>query len=181
LKLVLPTSRVAWFTGLSGAGKSTLASALRERFVARGEAVALLDGDEVRGGVSHDLGFSPEDRLENIRRIAHVARLLSDQGIVVIVATVSPLAAQRSLARQIIGPAYLEVYVNTPMSICERRDVKGLYARARRGEIAQFTGVSDAYEAPANPDLLIDTSECELSHAVDFLVPSIVQGGQAVA
>ncbi|MEJ8821402.1 adenylyl-sulfate kinase [Variovorax humicola] len=181
LNLVSTTSRVAWFTGLSGAGKSTLAAGLRTRFVSHGAAVAVLDGDDIRDGLSHGLGFGPEDRLENIRRIAHVARLLSDQGIVVIVAAVSPLCGQRSLAKEIIGPAYLEVYVNTPMAVCEQRDVKGLYARARRGEIARFTGVSDAYEPPLHPDLLIDTSTCELPSAVDFLFSSISEGGQAVA
>jgi adenylylsulfate kinase len=181
LNLATIPSRVAWFTGLSGAGKSTIAAALRTRLVAHGAAVAILDGDEIRSGLSHRLGFSAEDRLENIRRIAHVARLLSDQGIVVIVAAVSPLRGQRSLAREIVGPAYLEVYVNTPLSVCEARDVKGLYARARRGEIARFTGVSDAYEPPAHPDLLIDSSTCELATAVDFLVSSICEGGQAVA
>ncbi|WP_213959218.1 MULTISPECIES: adenylyl-sulfate kinase [unclassified Variovorax] len=181
LSLVSTSPGVAWFTGLSGAGKSTLGAALRERLVAQGAAVAILDGDEVRSGLSAGLGFTPEDRMENIRRIAHVARLLSDQGIFVIVAAVSPLRTQRALARSIIGAAWFEVYVDTPMAVCEQRDVKGLYARARRGEIARFTGVSDAYEPPENPDLLIDTSECELAKAVDFLVLSIRTEGQAVA
>jgi adenylylsulfate kinase len=181
LNFVSPTSRVAWLTGLSGAGKSTLATALRARFLMHRAAAAVLDGDEIRGGLSHGLGFGPEDRLENVRRIAHVARLLSDQGIVVIVAAVSPRCGQRSMAREIVGPAYLEVFVNTPVEVCERRDVKGLYARARRGEIPRFTGVSDAYEPPTHPDLLIDTSTCELAHAVDFLFSSIREGGQAAA
>lgn len=181
LNLVSTVSRVAWFTGLSGAGKSTLAVALRTRFIAQGTAVAILDGDDVRSGLSHGLGFGPDDRTENIRRIAHVARLLSDQGIVVIVAVVSPLCDQRRLAREIVGPAFLEVHVNTPLVVCERRDVKGLYARARRGEIAHFTGVSDAYEPPTKPDLLIDSSTCELARAVDFLFSSLNEGGRIAA
>ncbi|WP_345944799.1 adenylyl-sulfate kinase [Variovorax sp. dw_954] len=173
MKNASTAARVAWLTGLSGAGKSTLAAALRDRFVAQGAAVAVLDGDAVRNGLSHGLGFSAEDRMENIRRLAHVARLLSDQGIVSIVAAVSPLRGQRTLAREIIGPACFEVYVCTPLAVCEQRDVKGLYARARRGEIPLFTGVSDVYEPPAHPDLRIDTSTCELALAVELLYSSL--------
>ena len=161
---------VIWLTGLSGAGKSTIAKNLRLRAMADGVPVAILDGDDVRRGLSQGLGFGQADRRENIRRIAEVARLLSDQGLVVIVAAVSPMRELRALARNIIGAAFREVYVSAPLATCERRDVKGLYARARRGEVTKFTGISDAYEPPLQPDLVIDTSDCEVAHATSTLM-----------
>lgn len=166
-----------WLTGLSSAGKSTIAQNLQARMLKRGVAVAVLDGDEIRRGLSRGLGFSDEDRLENIRRIAEVARLLSDQGIPVVVAAIAPLGRQRSAARKIIGAPYREIYVKASLSDCERRDVKGLYARARRGEVAKFTGVSDAYEPPLNPDLLIDTSHHGVDAAVNMLMPLLERFG----
>lgn len=161
---------VIWLTGLSGAGKSTIAKSLRLRAIAAGVPVAILDGDDIRRGLSQGLGFGQADRRENIRRIAEVARLLSDQGLVVIVAAVSPMRELRALARNIIGAAFREVYVSAPLATCERRDVKGLYARARRGEVTKFTGISDAYEAPLQPDLVIDTSDCEVAQATSALM-----------
>ncbi|WP_431274070.1 adenylyl-sulfate kinase [Variovorax ureilyticus] len=161
---------VLWLTGLSGAGKSTIARHLRACLVGRGAAVAVLDGDEIRRGLSQGLGFSDVDRRENIRRIAEMARLLSTQGIVVIVAAIAPLSRHRGLARNIIGAPYREVYVKASLSDCERRDVKGLYARARRGEVVKFTGVTDTYEPPLNPDLLVDTS----THGVHVAVSSLM-------
>jgi adenylyl-sulfate kinase len=161
---------VIWLTGLSGAGKSTIAKSLRLRAMADGVPVAILDGDDVRRGLSQGLGFGQADRRENIRRIAEVARLLSDQGLVVIVAAVSPMRELRALARNIIGAAFREVYVSAPLATCERRDVKGLYARARRGEVTKFTGISDAYEPPLQPDLVIDTSDCEVAQATSALM-----------
>src|SRR5690349_4662246 len=140
--------RVLWLTGLSGAGKTTIARNLQARLQARGVPVAILDGDEIRRGLSQGLGFSDADRCENIRRIAEVAHLLNSQGFIVIVAAISPLNKHRGMARKIVGAAYREVYVKASLSDCERRDVKGLYARARRGQVAKFTGVSDAYEPP---------------------------------
>jgi len=160
-------SCVVWLTGLSGAGKSTIAAGVRAVFNKHGVAAAVLDGDEVRTGLSQDLGFSNDDRRENIRRIAHVARLLCEQSITAIVAAVTPLRDHRALAREIVGAPFYEVFVDAPLSVCERRDVKGLYARARRGEISHFTGVSDVYEPPVKPDLVIDTSNSDISIAVE--------------
>jgi adenylylsulfate kinase len=163
-------SGVVWLTGLSGAGKSTIAAGVRAVFDDHGVPAAILDGDDVRAGLSHDLGFSNDDRRENIRRIAHVARLLCEQDITAIVAAVTPLREHRALAREIVGAPFHEVFVHAPLSVCERRDVKGLYARARRGEIPHFTGVSDVYESPVRPDLLIDTSNRDVSTAVDQVI-----------
>ncbi|MBT2336882.1 adenylyl-sulfate kinase [Variovorax paradoxus] len=164
---------VVWLTGLSGAGKSTIAAALQPLMRARGLGSVRLDGDEVRKGLNRELGFSPEDRHENIRRIAHIARLLSEQGIVAIVAVVSPLQALRDLARSIVGPSYHEVFVHAPLAVCEQRDPKRMYARARQGEIARFTGVSDIFEAPANPALTVDTSKCDVSAVVGQIMASL--------
>ncbi|CAN7575029.1 adenylyl-sulfate kinase [Variovorax paradoxus] len=164
---------VIWLTGLSGAGKSTIAAALQPLLRARGVGAVRLDGDEVRKGLNHGLGFSAEDRHENIRRIAHIARLLNEQGMVAIVAVVSPLQALRDLARSIVGPSYHEVFVHAPLEVCERRDPKGMYARARQGAIARFTGVSDIFEAPANPALTVDTSSCDVSAAVQQIMASL--------
>lgn len=164
---------VIWLTGLSGAGKSTIAAALQPLLRAKGVGAVRLDGDEVRKGLNRGLGFSAEDRHENIRRIAHMARLLNEQGIVAIVAAVSPLQALRDLARSIVGPSYHEVFVHAPLAVCERRDPKGMYARARQGEITRFTGVSDTFEAPANPALTVDTSSCDVSAAVEQIMASL--------
>ena len=148
-----------WLTGLSGAGKSTLAFALERHLTGKGHACFVLDGDNVRHGLNRDLGFSAEHRTENIRRIAEVARLMNDAGLIVISAFISPYRADREMARQVIGEdRFVEVYVATPMEICEQRDVKGLYQRARSGEIADFTGISAPYEPPENPMATIDTS-----------------------
>lgn len=163
-------SCVIWLTGLSGAGKSTIAQSLRVRVMADGMPVAILDGDDVRRGLSQGLGFGQADRCENIRRIAEVARLLSDQGLVVLVAAVSPMRSHRAMARKIVGTVFREVYVRAPLATCEQRDVKGLYARARCGEVAKFTGISDAYEPPLQPDLVIDTSSCEVAQATSALM-----------
>jgi bifunctional enzyme CysN/CysC len=143
-----------WFTGLSGAGKSTIATALDRRLRGLGCNTALLDGDALRLGLNRDLGFSRTDRIENIRRIAEVARLMVDAGLIVIVAVISPFRADRQLARERFGPGeFLELFVDTPIEICERRDPKGLYKQARAGTIADFTGISSPYEPPLAPDL----------------------------
>src|SRR3989338_3369195 len=153
-------------TGLSGAGKSTLAFALEHHLTGKGHACFVLDGDNVRHGLNRDLGFSAEHRTENILRIAEVARLMNDAGLVVFSAFISPYRADRELARQIIGEdRFIEVYVATPMGICEQRDVKGLYQRARSGEIADFTGISAPYEPPENPIMTVDTSLTALDDA----------------
>lgn len=144
---------VVWFTGLSGSGKSTLACALEAKLIAAGRLAYVLDGDNVRHGLCKDLGFSPADRAENIRRIGHVAALLAESGAIVLTAFISPYRSDRAAARTIVGDRFVEVFVDTPLGVCEARDPKGLYAKARRGEIAEFTGVSAPYEAPERPEL----------------------------
>jgi adenylyl-sulfate kinase len=148
-----------WFTGLSGAGKSTLAFALERALIDSGRACYVLDGDNVRHGLNRDLGFSAKDRGENIRRIAEVAKLMNDAGLIVLTAFISPYREDREMAREIIGAEhFFEVYLATPIEACEQRDVKGLYQRARAGLIADFTGISAPYEPPVDPALIIDTS-----------------------
>jgi adenylyl-sulfate kinase len=163
--------RVLWLTGLSGAGKTTLSEALARGLRARGEAVAVLDGDALRRGLCADLGFSPEARAENIRRAAEVARLMADAGLRVIVALISPYRHERALARGLFRPGeFAEVHVHAPLAVVEARDPKGLYARARRGEIPQFTGIDAPYEAPEQPELRIDTADCTVDEAVDRML-----------
>lgn len=148
-----------WFTGLSGSGKSTIAAEVERRLVASGRAAYRLDGDNVRHGLNGDLGFTPADRTENIRRLAHVARLFADAGLVAITAAISPYAEDRAAARALHAAAdlpFVEVFVDTPLEVCEARDPKGLYARARAGELTGMTGLDAPYEAPGRPDLRID-------------------------
>lgn len=160
-----------WFTGLSGSGKSTVAIALERELQRRGLLCRILDGDNIRTGINANLGFSPEDRRENIRRIAEVARLFVDTGIITIAAFISPTEEVRRMAAGIIGSDdFKEIYISTPIEECERRDVKGLYARARRGEIKDFTGVSAPFEAPAAPALSLDTSRLSLEESVKRLL-----------
>ena len=152
-------ARCVWLTGLSGSGKSSLAQALEIALHENGHHVYILDGDNVRHGLNSDLGFSDADRVENIRRIAEVAHLMVDAGLIVIVAFISPFRADREFARQLFeSNEFLEVFVNTPLELCERRDIKGLYLKARLGEIKNFTGISSPYEPPENPDVKIDGS-----------------------
>ena len=158
---------VLWFTGLSGAGKSTLAMALEQRLFDEGYQVYVLDGDNVRTGLNANLGFSPEDRAENIRRVGEVAALLSDAGLIVITAFISPYRADRDRAREAGGDAFREIYIKADVETCESRDPKGLYKRARAGEITDFTGISAPYEEPANPELVIDTSNGDVDSCVD--------------
>ncbi|MBP5769947.1 MAG: adenylyl-sulfate kinase [Bacteroidaceae bacterium] len=156
-----------WFTGLSGSGKSTIALGVERELHRRGLLCRILDGDNIRTGINAGLSFSPEDRRENIRRIAEVGKLFVDTGIITLAAFVSPTNEYRQLARNIIGNAdFFEIYVSTPLQECERRDVKGLYARARRGEIKDFTGISAPFEAPLRPALDIDTSQLPLQESV---------------
>lgn len=160
-----------WLTGLSGAGKSTIACALERRLLDCGHAAYVLDGDNVRHGLNRDLGFSPGDRAENIRRIAEVARLLNDAGLIVITAFISPYSEDRESARSIIGPAhFLEVHVSTPLQVCEERDPKGFYRLARSGELPAFTGVSAPYEPPPDPACSLDTANCSVDECVDRLM-----------
>lgn len=148
--------QILWFTGLSGSGKSTVANLIEKKLTAEGRHAYILDGDNVRHGLNKDLGFTDEDRVENIRRVAEVARLMADAGLIVLVSFISPFRNERRLAREIAGDIrFTEVFVNTPLEVCEARDPKGLYARARRGEIKNFTGISSPYEAPENPDVIL--------------------------
>ena len=164
-----------WMTGLSGSGKSTLAIALERELQRRGILCRILDGDNIRSGSNNNLGFSPADRRENIRRIAEVARLFVDTGIVTIAAFISPSEELRRMAAGIVGEAdFFEIYVNTPLSVCEQRDVKGLYAKARRGEIREFTGISAPFEAPAAPAMTVDTSAIPLADSVNEILNSIL-------
>jgi adenylyl-sulfate kinase len=159
-----------WFSGLSGAGKTTLAHALEHRLNAHGKKCIVLDGDQIRSGLNSDLGFSASDRSENIRRVAELAKLINDSGFMVISSLISPFEADRYMARQIIGAArFKEVYINTPLDVCESRDVKGLYKRARRGEIHGFTGVTSPFEPPRQADLVLDTSCMDVDCCVDLI------------
>ncbi len=172
--------RVMWFTGLSGAGKSTLAQVLCQKLQEQGIPTFMLDGDVVRTGLCKDLGFSMEDRLENIRRSAEVAKLAADAGHIVLAAFISPLQIQRDLARSIVGrDRFIEVFVDCPLSVCEERDVKGLYAKARRGELAQFTGIGSDYEVPADPDLHIHSHGTEISHSLHLLQNKIMKPAES--
>lgn len=156
-----------WFTGLSGSGKSTVAIALERELQKRGLLCRILDGDNIRSGINKGLGFTAEDRRENIRRIAEVAKLFVDTGIITIAAFISPSNELRRMASDIIGAEdFKEVYISTPLEVCEARDVKGLYAKARRGEIKNFTGISAPFEAPEHPALSIDTSKVSLEDSV---------------
>lgn len=164
-----------WFTGLSGSGKSTIAIALERELSQRGLLCRILDGDNIRSGINNNLGFSADDRRENIRRIAEVGKLFVDTGIITIAAFISPDNEMRGMASDIIGAdSFLEVYVSTPLEECERRDVKGLYAKARRGEIKNFTGISAPFEAPMSPALDLDTSKLSLQESVERLLEMIL-------
>ncbi len=164
-------AQMVWITGLSGSGKSTLAVALERELYARGYKVKLLDGDNIRTGINKNLGFSPEDRKENIRRIAEVARLFIDSGVIIISAFVSPMEELRTMAKEIVGADdFVEVHVSTPLEECERRDCKGLYKKARAGEIKDFTGISSPFEAPQNPTIAIDTTNVSVEEAMDQLL-----------
>ena len=165
-----------WFTGLSGSGKSTVAMGVERELHAQGILCRILDGDNVRAGINNNLGFSAEDRIENIRRIAEIGKLFVQTGVVTLACFVSPTNDIRQMAREIVGEEdFLEVYINTPIEECERRDVKGLYARARMGEVKNFTGISAPFEAPVSPDIAIDTSKIPLEESVRTLTELIIR------
>lgn len=173
--LLKQRAKVVWLTGLSGSGKSTIAQAVERELYTQGYLTKLLDGDNIRVGLSNNLSFSVEDRRENIRRIAEAAKLFLDGGIICLCSFVSPTREIRDLARQIVGEEdFLEVYVNAPIEVCEARDVKGLYAKARAGEIKQFTGIDSPFEAPEAPFLEIKTDEQDLPQSVQTLVEVLI-------
>ena len=173
--LLQQRAKVIWFTGLSGSGKTTLARDMEKVLYEMGHMTMLLDGDNVRAGINSNLGFSPEDRYENIRRIAEVAQLFLNSGVITICCFVSPTEELRKMAADIIGEKdFVEVYVNTPLEECERRDVKGLYAKARKGEIPDFTGISAPFEVPQNPAIEIKTEGRSTEACVKELLRHIV-------
>jgi bifunctional enzyme CysN/CysC len=166
---------VIWLTGLSASGKSTIANELEQRLHLMGRHTMLLDGDNVRNGLNRDLGFTEAARVENIRRIGEVAKLMADAGLIVITAFISPYLAERDLVRRLLPPGdFVEVYVSTPLEVCERRDPKGIYEKARRGEIPDFTGISAPYEVPQYPELTLDTTHRTVEESsgdiVDFMI-----------
>lgn len=163
-----------WFTGFSGSGKSTLASFLEKKLYNQGRHTYVLDGDNIRHGLNKDLGFSDADRIENIRRIAEVAKLMVDAGLIVLVSFISPHAAERRMARNLFDKnEFIEVFVDTPLAECERRDVKGLYAKARRGEIKNFTGIDSLYEAPEFPEVHLHPNKDSVDVCVEILISKI--------
>lgn len=162
--------RVIWFTGLSGAGKSTLANALEVMLNAQGKRTYLLDGDNLRRGLNKDLGFADADRVENIRRVAEVAKLMMDAGLVVLTAFISPFRQGREMARELIGPDnFVEVYVSTPLAVCEQRDPKGLYKMARSGQLPDLSGIGSPYEPPLVPQIAVDASTSSVEEGVRHL------------
>lgn len=169
---------VIWMTGLSGAGKSTLGYALEARLVSHGRMSYVLDGDNVRHGLSSDLAFSPADRAENIRRVGEVAALFADAGVLVVSSFISPYRGDRATARDRVGTdRFIEVYLDVPVAVCERRDPKGLYRKARAGDIPNFTGISAPYEAPEHPELRMNTDEFDVDTCVDRIVQFLETGG----
>jgi bifunctional enzyme CysN/CysC len=162
---------IVWFTGISGAGKSTIARLLERELASAGRHTYLLDGDELRAGLNRDLGFSADERIENMRRVAEVARLMMDAGLIVLVALISPFRAQRDAARRLVArDEFIEVHVDTPLEVAEQRDEKGLYRKARQGLLPDFTGIGSPYEAPVHPELRIDTCSTSAQQAVAQLM-----------
>jgi len=174
-QLLKQTAKVFWLTGLSGSGKSTIAIGLEQELYKRGYLTQILDGDNIRSGINNNLGFSNEDRFENIRRIAEVSKLFINCGIITINSFVSPTNAIRSQAKEIIGEKdFVEVFINTPLELCEERDVKGLYKKARRGEIKDFTGIDAPFEAPAHAHIEIKTAQKSVEQSVNELLKKVL-------
>ena len=162
---------VLWFTGLSGCGKSTIATELQKKLFALGCDVFILDGDNIRHGLNRDLGFSPEDREENIRRIGEVSKLFAESGTIVLTSFISPYKKDRDAARALLSDGdFTEIFVKAPLSVCEKRDTKGLYEKARRGEIKEFTGISAPYEEPENPELVLETDKLSVEESVEVIM-----------
>jgi bifunctional enzyme CysN/CysC len=162
---------VIWLTGLSASGKSTIANALEQRLHDMGRHTMLLDGDNVRHGLNRDLGFTESARVENIRRVGEVAKLMTDAGLIVITAFISPYQAERDMVRRLMPPGgFVEVYISTPLEVCELRDPKGIYQKARRGEISNFTGISAPYEEPQSPELILDTTHRTIEEVSEIII-----------
>ncbi|MNZ17820.1 Adenylyl-sulfate kinase [compost metagenome] len=169
------TPRILWFTGLSGAGKSTIANLVERKLHALGRHTYLLDGDNVRHGLNRDLGFTEADRVENIRRVAEVARLMLDAGLITLVSFISPFRAERDMARSLAGEGnFLEIFVDAPLALAEQRDPKGLYQKARRGELKNFTGIDSPYEPPQAPDIHVDTGSESAEAAAERIVERLL-------
>ena len=169
---------ILWFTGLSGSGKSTIANAVELELFKRGRKTYLLDGDNVRHGLNKDLGFSEQDRIENIRRIGEVAKLFVDSGLIVLTAFISPFKSDRQIARSLVKyDEFIEVFIDTPLEVCEQRDPKGLYKKARDGAIKNFTGISSPYEAPEEPQIHIKTDEHSIQECVDIVINYLIKFG----
>lgn len=174
-EILRQSAKVIWFTGLSGSGKTTLASNLEKELFFRRFFCQVLDGDNIRSGINNNLGFSKEDRLENIRRIAEVSKLLINTGMITICSFISPTDEIRQMAKNIIGENdFIEIFLNPPLEVCEQRDTKGLYKKARAGEIKDFTGISSPFEAPKHPDLEIDTSVTPIKDSVELIFNTII-------
>ncbi len=171
-------SVILWFTGLSGSGKSTLAHAVEEKLFSMGIHTYVLDGDNIRTGLNKDLGFSEEDRKENIRRIGEVAKLFVDAGLIVLTAFISPYRRDRDFVRNLVEEGeFIEVYVKCPLEVCERRDVKGLYKKARQGIIKNFTGIDDPYEEPLSPEITVETDKESVEESVDKIISYLIKRG----
>jgi adenylyl-sulfate kinase len=167
---------ILWFTGLSGSGKSTTANAVEQKLFELGHHTYLLDGDNVRHGLNKDLGFSDADRIENIRRIGEVAKLFADAGLIVLSAFISPFRADREMVRDLVEDGeFVEIHMSTPLSVCEQRDPKGLYKKARQGEIKNFTGIDSCYEVPESPEITLNTAECDTEACVEQVIVYLKQ------
>ncbi len=171
-------SCIIWFTGLSGSGKSTIANALERKLYAMGKHTYLLDGDNIRHGINKDLGFSDEDRMENIRRIGELSKLFVDAGVIVLAAFISPFRSDRAIARALVADdEFIEIFIDTHLDVCEQRDPKGLYKKARNGEIPVFTGISSPYEAPQTPEIYISTVDQSIQESVDSIISYLQNKG----
>lgn len=169
-------SCILWFTGLSASGKSTISNAVEQKLYELGHHTYLLDGDNVRHGLNKDLGFSDSDRVENIRRIGEMAKLFADAGLIVLSAFISPFRADRQMVRDLVEEGeFVEIHMDTPLSVCEQRDPKGLYKKARQGEIKNFTGIDSTYEAPESPEITINTAECDIEACADKVIAYLKQ------
>ncbi|PZW44206.1 adenylylsulfate kinase [Mesonia algae] len=169
-------AKLLWFTGLSGSGKSTLANEVEKQLFAQGMQTYVLDGDNIRRGINTDLSFTPEDRKENLRRIAEASKLFIDAGVVTLAAFISPMREDREMIKQIVGEEnFIEIYVDAKIEDCEHRDVKGLYQKARQGEIKNFTGISAPYEAPANPEIKVNTSNQTIEESLTIIINKVTQ------